>query len=136
MRRPPCRVAAKPGILRPNRDDSYYAADLGVTCGPAADTRHYLPEPVVIVEVFSPSTENQDRGRKVPGYREIPSLHEMLVVAGQERRVGIWRREGDQWRGEDLIGEAAVRLESCNASIPLAAIYAHVDLAGSDQQAP
>jgi Uma2 family endonuclease len=46
--------------------------------------------------VFSPSTENQDRGRKVPGYREIPSLHEMLVVAGQERRVELWRREGDQ----------------------------------------
>jgi hypothetical protein len=57
------------------------------------------------------------------------------VVAGQERRVELWRREGDQWRGEDLIGEAAVRLESCSASIPLATIYAHVDLAGSDQQA-
>jgi Uma2 family endonuclease len=133
--RPPCRVAAEAGILRPNRGDSYYVADLGVTCGPAADTRQHLPEPVLIVEVLSPSTEDHDRGRKVPDYREIPSLQEILVVASQERRVELWRREGDHWRVEDLIGEATVRLESCDASIPLAAIYALVDLAGSDQQA-
>jgi Uma2 family endonuclease len=131
--RPPCRVAAEAGILRPNRDDSYYVADLGVTCGPAADTRQHLPEPVLIVEVLLPSTEDHDRGRKVPDYREIPSLQEILVVASQERRVELWRREGDHWRVEDLIGEAMVRLESCDASIPLAAIYAHVDLAGADQ---
>ena len=132
--RPPCRVATEAGILRPSRDDSYYVADLGVTCGPAADTRQHLPEPVLIVEVLSPSTEDHDRGRKVPDYREIPSLQEILVVASQERRVELWRREGDHWRVEDLIGEATVRLESCEASIPLAAIYAHVDLA-ADRQA-
>jgi Uma2 family endonuclease len=133
--RPPCRVATEAGILRPDRDDSYYVADLGVTCGPAADTRQHLPEPVLIVEVLSPSTEDHDRGRKVSDYREIPSLQEILVVASQERRVELWRREGDHWRVEDLIGEATVRLASCDASIPLAAIYAHVDLAGSEQQA-
>jgi Uma2 family endonuclease len=133
--RPPCRVAAEAGILRPNRDDSYYVADLGVTCGPAADTRQHLPEPVVIVEVLSPSTEDHDRGRKVPDYREIPSLQEILVVASRERRVELWRREGDHWRVEDLIGEATVRLASCNVTMPLAAIYANVDLAGAAQQA-
>jgi Uma2 family endonuclease len=132
--RPPCRVAAEVGILRPDRDDSYYVADLGVTCGPAADTRQHLPEPVLIVEVLSPSTEDHDRGRKVPDYREIPSLQEILVVASQERRIELGRREGDHWRVEDLIGEATVRLASCDVLIPLAAIYAHVDLAGSDQQ--
>jgi Uma2 family endonuclease len=133
--RPPCRIAAEAGILRPNRDDSYYVADLGVTCGPAADTRQYLPEPLLIVEVLSPSTEDHDRGRKVPDYREIPSLREILVVASRERRVELWRREGDHWRVEDLIGEATVRLESCDAAIPLAAIYANVTFAASDQQA-
>jgi Uma2 family endonuclease len=131
--RPPRRVATGAGILRPNRDDSYYVADLGVTCGPAADTRQYLPEPVLIVEVLSPSTEDHDRGRKVTDYREIPSLQEILVVSSQQRRVELWRREGDHWRVEDLIGEASVRLESSNASIPLAAIYANVALAGADQ---
>jgi Uma2 family endonuclease len=132
--RPPCRVATEAGILRPDRDDSYYVADLAVTCGPAANTRQYLPEPVLIVEVLSPSTEDHDRGRKVADYREIPSLREILLVASQQRRVELWRREGDHWRVEDLIGEATLRLESCNASIPLAAIYAHVDLAETDQQ--
>jgi hypothetical protein len=58
------------------------------------------------------------------------------VVASQERRVELWRRERDHWRVEDLVGEATVRLESCSATIPLAAIYAHVDLRGTDRQAP
>src|SRR5918996_2965204 len=132
--RPPCRVATEAGILRPHRDDSYYVADLGVTCGPAANTRQHLPEPVLIVEVLSPSTEDHDRGRKVPDYRAIASLQEILLVASGERRVELWRREGDHWRVDDLIGETTVRLESCDASIPLAAIYAHVDLAGTDRQ--
>ena len=133
--RPPCRVTAEAGILRPNRDDSYYVADLGVTCGPAADTRQRLPDPILIVEVLSPSTEDHDRGRKVADYREIASLQEILVVSSQQRRVELWRRESDHWRVEDLIGEAAVRLESCNVSIPLTAIYANVDLAAPDPQA-
>jgi Uma2 family endonuclease len=133
--RPPCRVAVEAGILRPNHDDSYHVADLGVTCGPAADTRQYLPEPVLIVQVLSPSTEDHDRGRKVSDYREISSLQEILVVASQERRVELWRREGDHWRVEDLIGEATLKLESCGASIPLAAIYANVDLDGNERQA-
>jgi Uma2 family endonuclease len=131
--KPPCRVRTEAGILRPNRDDTYYIADLGVTCGPPADARQDLPEPILIVEVLSPSTEDHDRGRKVTDYREIPSLQEILVVSSQQRRVELWRREGDHWRVEDLIGEASVRLESCNASIPLAAIYANVALAGADQ---
>jgi Uma2 family endonuclease len=131
--RPSCRVATEAGILRPNRDDAYYVADLGVTCGPAADRRQYLPEPILIVEVLSPSTEDHDRGRKVGDYREIPSLQEILLVSTQQRRLELWRREGDHWRVEDLIGEATVRLDSCNASIPLAAIYANVALANADQ---
>jgi Uma2 family endonuclease len=133
--RPPSRVAAEAGILRPDRDDSFYVADLGVTCGPAADTRQHLPEPIRIVEVPSPSTEDHDRGRKIPDYREIASLQEILVVASRERRVELWRREGDHWRVEDLIGEASVRLETCNASIPLTAIYANVALPDPDQKA-
>jgi Uma2 family endonuclease len=87
----------------------------------------------LIVEVLSPSTEDHDRGRKVGDYREIPSLQEILLVSTQQRRLELWQREGDHWRVEDLIGEATVRLDSCNASIPLAAIYANVALANADQ---
>jgi Uma2 family endonuclease len=133
--KPPCRVATEAGILRPDRDDSYYVADLGVTCGPPADARQWLPEPILIVEVLSPSTEDHDRGHKVPDYREIPSLQEILLVSTEQRRLELWRRAGDHWRVEDLIGDATVRLESCNASIPLATIYANVAFGAADQSA-
>jgi hypothetical protein len=39
------------------------------------------------------------------------------------RRVQLWRREGDRWIVEDLIGDAQLRLAGVEGSISLSAIY-------------
>jgi Uma2 family endonuclease len=62
------------------------------------------------------------RGTKLPDYRAIPSVREILLVSSQERRVELWRREGGRWVVEDLTGEAEMRLEAIGAAIPLAAV--------------
>jgi len=58
----PCRAVVESGIRPANRDDSFYQFDLAVTCSPAEPGRRYIAEPVLIVEVLSPSTELHDRG--------------------------------------------------------------------------
>jgi Uma2 family endonuclease len=123
---PPCRIVGNAGITRPERADSYYIADLAVTCDRPADQRSFLPEPRLIVEVLSRSTAAHDRGRKGEEYRYIPSMETILFVFSDERRVELWRREGERWVIEDYIGEAAVRLDSLGIELPLAAIYANV----------
>jgi Uma2 family endonuclease len=82
-----------------------------------------VAEPVLVVEVLSPSTSQVDRWRKVADYRTLPSVQEILVVFSDERRVEIQRRTPDGWRVEDLIGNAEIKLACCDGSIPLAAIY-------------
>jgi Uma2 family endonuclease len=43
--------------------------------------------PVIIVEVLSPTTEKRDRGAKLQGYFTLPSLHHYLIVDGDRRRL-------------------------------------------------
>jgi Uma2 family endonuclease len=120
---PPCRVISEAGIVVPDRADSYYVADLVVTCAPREPGRRMVVEPVLVVEVLSPSTGQIDRWRKVADYRTLPSVQEILVVFSDERRVEVQRRTPDGWRVEDLIGQAEMALSCCGAPVPLEAVY-------------
>ena len=82
-----------------------------------------VAEPVLIVEVLSPSTDQVDRWRKVADYRGLPSVQEILVVFSDERRVEVQRRTPDGWRVEDLIGQAEIALSCCEAPVLLEALY-------------
>jgi Uma2 family endonuclease len=120
--RAPCRVLGEFGARLADRDDSFYQFDLAVTCAPADAGRRYIADPVLIVEVLSPSTQLHDRGRKLEDYRQLPSVKEILLVASEQRRVQHWRRDGPRWIVEDLIGDADLRLVAAHDPIPLAAV--------------
>jgi Uma2 family endonuclease len=122
--KPPCRVIVEAGIVTPDRPDTYLQADLAVSCRPLDQQERHVAEPLLVVEVVSPSTVRHDRGVKVDRYRELASVQEILLVASEERRVQLWRREGGRWSVEDVIGDATLRLESQELTIPLADLYA------------
>jgi Uma2 family endonuclease len=119
----PCRVISEAGIVIRDRADTFYVADLAVTCAPRDPGRRMVVEPVLVVEVLSPSTSQVDRWRKVADYRALPSVQEILVVFSDERRVEVQRRTPDGWRVEDLIGKAELELSCCDGGIPLDAVY-------------
>src|ERR671922_372705 len=98
--RPPCRVISEAGITVEGRSDTYYIADLAVTCVPRERGRRSVAEPVLIVEVLLPSTGQVDRWRKVADYRTLTSVQEILIVFHDERRVEVQRRTADGWRVE------------------------------------
>jgi Uma2 family endonuclease len=120
---PHCRVISEAGIVITDRADTYYVADLAVTCAPREPGRRMVVEPVLVVEVLSPSTGQVDRLRKIADYRTLPSVQEILVVFSDERRVEVQRRTQDGWRVEDLIGKAEIKLSCCSSPVELTAIY-------------
>src|SRR5205823_4420687 len=63
---------------------------------PEALDQPYLTEPCVIVEVFSPVTEDIDRREKLLNYRRLASLQEYVLVAQRTLEVIIFRRS-DNW---------------------------------------
>jgi Uma2 family endonuclease len=117
-------VGSAAGVIQPDRDDTFYLSDLVVSCTPLRSDMAAIPRPAVVIEVLSPSTIEHDRGRKAYDYRRIPSVHEMALVASEQRYVETWRRRGPKWEAEDLIGDATLELERMGVRIPFAAIYA------------
>jgi Uma2 family endonuclease len=65
--------------------------DVVVRCGPASK-RTYITDPVVIVEVLSPSTIDRDRGTKLAFYKSLPTVEHIALVYQDQMRVEHYRR--------------------------------------------
>lgn len=121
----PCAVFTSDVRVRVQASGLDTYPDVSVVCGRAerdAEDKDALTNPVVLVEVTSPSTEAYDRGAKLDHYKRIPSLREVLLVAHGERRVEVWRRrEDDRWTADVTATEA--RLDALGCQLPLDLIY-------------
>lgn len=129
-KRPPCHVRSEAGILKPNSFRSFFQADLAVTCAPHRHGQYETPDPVVIVEILSRSTGGYHRKVKLPVYRSIPSVQEIVLIHSEMLFVEILRRlDATRWQS-DLLVEAAevLQLDSVGVAVPLSALYANVDL--------
>ena len=72
--KPPFEVYAEAGIIPVNRRHSWYNADLIVTCTPGNHKDQFIAEPVLVVEVLSPTTSATDFSRKLPDHELMPSM--------------------------------------------------------------
>jgi Uma2 family endonuclease len=100
-----CRVFPSDLRLKIEHSGLYTYPDVSVICGPiffGDNRKDTVTNPVVLIEVLSPSIENYDRGRKFEQYRTIETLQEYVVVAQdrvhiehyvrQDNNGGIYRR--------------------------------------------
>ena len=78
-----------------------------VVCGSAADAR-YETDPVLIVEVLSPSTAIFDRREKAVAYAAAPTLELLLLVAQDERRIEIARPGDGSFLNWEVAGPGGV----------------------------
>lgn len=129
--RRPCDIYPEAGIAPPNRADAYYRADLAVSCGETTG-RQFVADPVVLVEVLSPSTAMLDRGRKLRDYQEVASLRDILLISSFERRVEHWRRSGDIWTARVHAGSETLRLEAFPITLDLGELYEGILANGAD----
>jgi Uma2 family endonuclease len=98
--------------------------DVVVTCRPLAPDDDRVPDPTVVVEVLSPTTESHDRIRKWRQYQTIPSLQHFVLVGQSERRVEVYSRTAEGWEVKAVEPpENAVILKSIGAQLSLEAIY-------------
>ena len=63
---------------------------------PAPDSLE-IPNPLIVVEVLSPSSEKTDRGRKWHEYQQIESLRHYLIVSQTVCEVQHHARTDDGW---------------------------------------
>jgi Uma2 family endonuclease len=84
---------------------------------------HSVSNPIVLVEVLSPSTEDYDRGEKLAHYKRVPSLREIALVAHDEPRIDVWRRLDDRWTLLSFRTGEAVVLDSLTIELSVADVY-------------
>jgi len=121
--KPPCEAMAEAGIIPVNRRHSWYKADLIVTCTPGNHQDPFIAEPMLVVEVLSPTTSATDFNRKLPDYQQIASMRDILLVSSMERLVRHWRRAADGWVEDAHRGTATVRLGGLPVAIAMADLY-------------
>ena len=121
--RRPCRASAEAGVLDPERADTFFVADVGVTCAPYA-RRQSMQDPILLIEILSPSTEQHDRRIKIPAYQRVASVQEILVVDSDARYAALHRRQGEQWIIQISRGnEGVISLASVGIDIPMSELY-------------
>ena len=110
--------------------NSYFYPDVGVVCEKPRfedDVFDTLLNPIVIVEVLSPSTEAYDRGDKFAHYRQLTSLQEYILVSPDKVRVDHYVRHAAQWILTDFQElEQHLPLTSIERELPLQEIYKSV----------
>jgi Uma2 family endonuclease len=135
-RRRPCNAQTDAGVMRPDRRDTYFEADIAATCERHEFGQQALREPFLIIEILSSSTERHDRRVKLPAYRQIETVQEIALVASDEIYAEVHRRVGAQWVTEILRGgEAAMTLDSVPVVIGLSGLYEGIALDASESNA-
>src|SRR5215469_1418987 len=82
--RRPCNAQVEAGVIRPDRADTYFEADIAVSCAPIEVGRQAISDPFLIIEILSPSTERHDRRVKL---RRIGRSRGSGNPAGRFRRA-------------------------------------------------
>ena len=113
LRGRPCEIY--PGDMRVavKATGLYTYPDISVVCGEAQfadDQLDTLLNPTVIIEVLSPSTERDDRGKKFQNYREIVALEEYVLIAQDSPRI-------ERFLLQDNVGLSLERMRTTHVMI-------------------
>ncbi|MEG3847582.1 Uma2 family endonuclease [Microcoleus sp. herbarium19] len=146
-----CNLLIYLGFLLRDTDFRLYNSDLRIwipehRCGTYADLiavngepefngsrTDEILNPLLIVEVLSPSTEAYDRGEKFRKYRSLASFCEYLLVSQTEPYIeqyhNLDRESSDRWQWQvyDRI-DRAIELHSLNIELPMSEVYRRISL--------
>ena len=109
---------------------SFRLPDVSVFCGrngPEDDRERALTDPVVVIEVLSPSTAQHDRDVKVPEYRALPSVETIALIDPDTEAMTVWQRTGRDpvsWSEAHHTRPTDLALPTLGIALPHADIHA------------
>ena len=132
LRSRPCRVLAIDLKVRMPDPRKFFYPDVTVVCGEPQfhdQRRDIILNPILVIEVLSPSTEAFDRGAKFQAYQMLDSLKEYILVAQDRPIIEQYVRQADgKWTYTSATGlGASVSLPSVECTLNLSAVYDKVD---------
>lgn len=106
-------------------NDAAYEPDALIYCGAKlpADALE-VPNPIIVVEVLSPSTSRIDATRKLAGYFSLPSVHHYLIIDPGKPPLIHHQRQGDGTILTRLMNEGKLHLIPPGLDISSSEIFA------------
>ena len=130
-----CEVHTNDMRVQTSPEISYFYPDILVVCGEPRfedNTFDTLLNPIVLVEVLSPSTAAYDRGEKFKHYQQLTSLREYVLVSQDEVHVELYRQQETQWKPIEFRSLGNIlSLASIDCELTLSDIYNRVEFRGN-----
>jgi Uma2 family endonuclease len=105
------------------RDTDKTRPDVVVRCG-AVRNRTYITDPLIVIEVLSPSTIDVDRGPKLDFYKSLPTMRHIAFIYQDQMRVEHYRRGEQGFELEVLkLPADVVHFEAVEFRVDLARVY-------------
>src|SRR3954447_26038259 len=112
------------GMTVPIDDHTAYEPDALVRCGaPLPPDQLKVTDPVILVEVKSPSTAHMDTSAKLIGYFKLPSVWHYLFVDPDARRVTHHRRTASETVEADTLTSGVIRLDPPGLTIEASDLF-------------
>lgn len=109
-------------------DFSLRHPDVSVFCGrdsPENDKLREFDDPVMVVEVLSPSTRDEDVSVKLPEYKAVASMQTILFIDPDTGSMRLLQRTGPSaWNDAELAAGAPVSLPRFDLTLTHSDIFA------------
>ena len=120
----PCEALGD-GVAVRVGDEGQFQPDAVVTCAEAVDPDSVeVPEPVVVVEVLSPSTRSRDLTDKMRGYFGLPSVAHYLLIEQRKRLIIHMRRSAAARIEKTFHTEGRIELDPPGVALAVEDVYA------------
>jgi Uma2 family endonuclease len=118
-----CHVLADGPTVRID-DHTAYEPDALVYCGQELPGDSLVvPNPVIIVEVLSPTTSHTDTSAKLIGYFKLPSVHHYLIIDPDACGVAHHSRGANGTVSGHTLTSGTIRLDPPGLSIDVSEIF-------------
>lgn len=131
LRGKPCRPFNSDLRIEVLETEATFYPDVSVACPPveqSLDDPYAITNPVALIEVLSPSSEEFDRGEKWEHYQRVSSLEDYVLISSEKMRLEHYARQDDNsWllRVYEQPNDAAV-LASIGCHLHLEEVYERV----------
>ena len=118
-------------------DATVYEPDVLLRCGlPVAGDCVEIGDPVIVVEVLSPSGRHKDTVGKLDDYFRLPSLRHYLIVKTADRTVIHHRRDDGGELQTRIMREGTIELRPPGLSVEVASLFPTERLMDGSPPAP
>jgi len=112
------------GLTVPIDQHTAYEPDALVRCGDAlASSEMQVVDPLIIVEVISPTSAHSDTSAKLIGYFRLPSVRHYLVVDPDLGSVAHYRRAPDGTVAVNTLTRGILHLDPPGLTVDIGAMF-------------